>query len=100
MSEPLPGRYDDGHYDTCAIRADEPCDCPARSVERLWEELADRVERIRALEEEEQKADDLDDRIGIRFRRREHETFLGQWVVRNAACLADSVQQIAVRGIA
>ena len=29
MKDPLPSRYDDGHYDTCSIRSDGPCDCPA-----------------------------------------------------------------------
>jgi hypothetical protein len=52
----LPGRYSDGHYDTCAIRAGGPCDCPAsdsaatpspEEFRELLRNFPDLIERLR-----------------------------------------------------
>lgn len=42
----------------------------------MWE-ISRRVQEIKDLTEEESKADDLDDRIGIRHRRDDLERWLG-----------------------
>jgi hypothetical protein len=48
------------------------------------EEIERRVAEIRALDVEEGKADDLDDRIGIRHRRSDLERWLGRRIVEHS----------------
>jgi hypothetical protein len=57
-------------------------DAPIRlSSQDVWDEIAYRVTSIRALNIEEGKADELDDRIGIRKRRADEERLLGCRIV-------------------
>lgn len=67
----------------------EPCEpSPGAWPEpEVFEEIALRVSRVHALFVDEAKADDIDDRIGLRQRRGEEEQNLGRFVCENVRVL-------------